>query len=127
MIVQNMSITHLKLLSQSWNCPLCLHVLIHLNKNGIVERKHHHISIITHLILHIAHGPLSLLVEASFIAVFIINLLPSLALGWSSPYFCLFGRHQIYPLFVRLVVCVTHIYVLILLTNWNLIPKNVFL
>ena len=65
-------------------------------QNGLAERKHRHIADMTRTLLSTSHAPLDLWVEAALTSVYLINLLPTPTLGWSSPYYMLFRKHPTY-------------------------------
>ena len=66
-------------------------VLIHPNSIGLAERKHRHIADMGRTLLHTAHMPHNLWVEAFCMTVSLINQLPTLILQGTSPYKLLFG------------------------------------
>lgn len=61
-------------------------------QNGLAERKHRHIADMTRTLLATSHAPLNLWVEAALTSVFLINLLPTPLLQWSSPFYVLHNR-----------------------------------
>lgn len=61
-------------------------------QNGLVERKHRHISEMGRTLMIASSVPLYFRAEAICTSVFLINRLPTPTLGWRSPFEALFGR-----------------------------------
>ena len=78
----------------------------HSWKNGVIERKYHHILDTTRALLISTFVPHYLWAEAILIVV-LINITPSFLLDDTSPYLRLFNSQLIIPLIVDLVVCVS--------------------
>jgi hypothetical protein len=68
------------------------------SQNGITERKHHHVTETSLTLMFHACLPVSFWVEAFSTAVFLINRLPSLYLGGTTPYELLFGNKPDYSM-----------------------------
>jgi hypothetical protein len=68
------------------------------SQNGIAERKHRHVTETSLTLMFHARLPVSFWVEAFSTAVFLINRLPSLYLGGTTPYELLFGNKPDYSM-----------------------------
>lgn len=106
----------------SWDLPSfsCPHTL---QQNGLVERKHRHIANMACTLLLNSHVPVRHLVDVVSTTVFIINLVPSPDLQWSSPYSRLYGQTSSYSE-LRVYSCACYQHFGAYLTN-KLLPKTI--
>ncbi|KAI5343890.1 hypothetical protein L3X38_011766 [Prunus dulcis] len=102
----------------------CLHTH---QQNGLAQRKHRHIADMGRTLLHTAHMPHNLWVEAFCMAVSLINRLPTPVLKGVSLYKLLFGISPDYVFLRVLAVFVTLTLEIMSLTNYNLVLFSVFL
>ncbi|RVW25418.1 Retrovirus-related Pol polyprotein from transposon RE1 [Vitis vinifera] len=80
----------------SCGIDLCLACPYTPSQNGIVKRKHRHVTETGLTLMFHARVPLSLWVEAFSTAVFLINRLPSPSLAGKTPYELLFGYNTLH-------------------------------
>jgi transposase InsO family protein len=91
-------------------------------QNGLAERKHRHIADMGRTLLHTAHMPHNLWVEAFCTAISLINRLPTPILQGTSPYKLLFGVSPDYT-FLRVFGCICYPYLGDYVTN-KLQPRS---
>lgn len=91
-------------------------------QNGLAERKHRHIADMGRTLLHTAHMPHNLWVEAFCSTVSLINRLPTPILQGTSPYKLLFGVSLDYT-FLRVFGCICYPYLGDYVTN-KLKPRS---
>jgi len=91
-------------------------------QNGLTKRKHCHIADMGRTLLHTAHMPHNLWVEAFCTAVSLINRLPTPILQGTSPYKLLFGVSPDYT-FLRVFGCICYPYLGDYVTN-KLQPRS---
>jgi transposase InsO family protein len=91
-------------------------------QNGLAERKHRHIADMGRTLLHTAHMPYNLWVEAFCTIVSLINRLPTPILQGTSPYKLLFGVSPDYT-FLCVFRCICYPYLGDYVTN-KLQPRS---
>lgn len=69
-----------------------IHHRFSCQQNGLVERKHRHLSEMGRTLMIASSVPLYFWAEAICTSVFLIKRLPTPTLGWRSPFEALFGR-----------------------------------
>lgn len=97
-------------------------------QNGLVERKHRHISEMGRTLMIASSVPLDFWAEAICTSVFLINRLPTPTLGWRSPFevkLFFFGRLPDYKA-LRPFGCACYLHLAPYLTSWNLVLANVY-